>query len=82
MSATDLLGRLAVHYKMLSMEQLQHAVQEQGRMPQRKLGDIFVGLNMIDETQLAQLLEAQRQYTATRQKKAKAASRAPKPAPA
>jgi len=78
MSATDLLGRLAVHYKMITMEQLQHAVSEQGRMPQHRLGDIMIALQMIDATQLTQLLEAQRQYTATRQTKARGGSLAPR----
>lgn len=83
MSSNDLLGRLAVHYKMISMEQLQQATQEQGRTPQRMLGDILVGLNLINESQKVQLLEAQRQYTETRQQKAKAESMAPpKPEPA
>ncbi len=59
---SDLLGRLAVHYRLITMDQLSAAVQEQSRSPQKKLGAILVELGIIDVTQLAQLLEAQRQY--------------------
>ena len=61
---SDLLGRLAVHYRLITIEQLGEAVHEQGRTPNKKLGAIMVDLGMIDVTQLAQLLEAQRQYLA------------------
>ena len=61
---SDLLGRLAVHYRLITIEQLGEAVREQGRTPNKKLGAIMVDLGMIDVTQLAQLLEAQRQYLA------------------
>ena len=60
----DLLGRLAVHYKLISMQQLSSAVQEQGRSPNKRLGTILVDLGFINETQLGQLVEAQRQYLA------------------
>jgi twitching motility protein PilT len=61
---SDLLGRLAVHYRLINMDQLAAAVKEQVRNPGKKLGAIMVELEMIDVTQLAQLLEAQRQYIA------------------
>jgi len=61
---SDLLGRLAVHYRLINMDQLAAAVKEQVRNPSKKLGAIMVELEMIDVTQLAQLLEAQRQYIA------------------
>ncbi len=60
----DLLGRLAVHYKLINMEQLAAATQQQGRTPSKKLGAILVELGFINPTQLAQLVEAQRQYLA------------------
>ncbi|MDD9937093.1 MAG: hypothetical protein OXT09_26015, partial [Myxococcales bacterium] len=60
----DLLGRLAVHYGMLTMPQLNAATQQQDRAPNRKIGEILVELGYITESQLAQLLEAQRQYLA------------------
>src|ERR1044071_1960699 len=61
---SDLIGRLAVHYKLISIEQLAAATQEQTRAPTKKLGAILVELGFIDSTQLAQLVEAQRQYLA------------------
>lgn len=60
----DLLGRLAVHYGLISIEQLAASTQEQARSPQKKLGAILVEFGFIDQAQLAQLLEAQRQYLA------------------
>src|SRR5262245_25832631 len=60
----DLIGRLAVHYKLISMDQLALATQAQSRAPSKRLGAILVELGFIDATQLAQLLEAQRQYLA------------------
>ncbi|MGD8862281.1 MAG: PilT/PilU family type 4a pilus ATPase [Myxococcales bacterium] len=60
----DLIGRLAVHYQLISMQQLAAATQEQGRNPQARLGELLVQLGFINQTQLAQLLEAQRQYLA------------------
>jgi len=60
----DLIGRLAVHYKLITMEQLAAATQEQSRSPSKKLGAILVEFKFIDADQLTQLLEAQRQYLA------------------
>src|SRR5262245_3668452 len=60
----DLIGGLAVHYKLIGMDQLALATQEQSRAPSKRLGAILVELGFIDATQLAQLLEAQRQYLA------------------
>ncbi len=78
----DLLGRLAVHYRLITMDQLSTAVQEQGRHPQKKLGAILVELEMVDVTQLAQLLEAQRQYIALNDPEAAAKAERPGNAPA
>src|SRR5687767_14543901 len=71
----DLLGRLAVHYKLISMDQLVTATQEQSRSPSKRLGAILVELGYIDQNELAQLLEAQRQYLAQQ------AQQTPKPHP-
>jgi len=73
----DLLGRLAVHYKLINMQQLASAVQEQSRTPSKRLGAILVELGFINETQLGQLVEAQRQYLA---QQAEQGPKAPKPA--
>jgi twitching motility protein PilT len=82
----DLLGRLAVHYQLISMEQLAQATNEQSRAPHKKLGTILLELGYIDDNQLAQLLEAQRQYLAQQAQHAaqapnKPAGRAPPPPP-
>jgi twitching motility protein PilT len=61
---SDLIGRLAVHYKLISLEQLSAATQAQARSPTKKLGGLLVELGFINSTQLTQLVEAQRQYLA------------------
>jgi twitching motility protein PilT len=81
----DLLGRLAVHYKLIGMEQLAAATHEQARAPSKKLGAILVELGFINSTQLAQLVEAQRQYLAQQAQQApqvlRDAQHAARPAP-
>src|SRR5262245_11017334 len=60
-----LLGRLAVHLKMISMDQLAEAVREQGRAGEEaKLGEILVARGFIDRGQLAKLIAAQQQVLA------------------
>jgi twitching motility protein PilT len=59
---SDLIGKLAVHYKLITIDQLSAATKEQARSPTKKLGGILVELGFIDSTQLIQLVEAQRQY--------------------
>ena len=77
----DLIGRLAVHYRLITMEQLTAATHEQSRSPNKKLGAILVELEFIDEGQLAQLLEAQRQYLDQQAKQAPQVLRDAQPAP-
>src|SRR5687767_14921605 len=81
-----LLGRLAVHLKMISMDQLAEAVRAQGRAGEdAKLGEILVAQGFIDRGQLAVLIAAQQQVLAKQKGKvAPAAARpvAAKPAPA
>jgi twitching motility protein PilT len=73
-----LLGRLAVHLKMITMDQLADAVRAQGRTGEEaKLGEILVELGFIDRAQHAKLLAAQQQVIAKQKGKA-----APAPAPA
>jgi twitching motility protein PilT len=74
-SKPSLLGRIAVHLKLLSMEQLARATAEQGRCPEKNLGEIFVELGFLDERQLAKLIQAQQQVLA-RQRASRAAERA------
>jgi twitching motility protein PilT len=78
-----LLGRLAVHLKMISMDQLADAVRAQGRAGEEaKLGEILVELGFIDRAQHAKLLAAQQQVIAKQKGKAAPAAVRPVPAPA
>jgi hypothetical protein len=82
-----LLGRLAVHLKMISMDQLAEAVRAQGRAGEEaKLGEILVELGFIDRAQHAKLLAAQQQVIAKQKGKPAAAAvrsvAAPTPPPA
>jgi twitching motility protein PilT len=75
-----LLGRLAVHLKMITMDQLAEAVRAQGRAGEEaKLGEILIELGFIDRAQHAKLLAAQQQVIA--KQKGKAAPAAVQPAP-
>jgi twitching motility protein PilT len=82
----DLIGRLAVHYQLITMEQLAAATHEQGRAPTKMLGAILVEQGFINPTQLAQLVEAQRQYLAQQAQQApqvlRHAQHAARPSPA
>ena len=83
-----LLGRLAVHLKMISMDQLAEAVRAQGRAGEdAKLGEILVERGFIDRGQLAKLIAAQQQVIAKQKGEGGARGgagprRAPAPAPA
>jgi twitching motility protein PilT len=79
---TPLLGRLAVHLKMISMDQLAEAIRAQGRAGEEaKLGEIMVECGFIDRAQLAKLIAAQQQVIA-KQKAAKSAAPAAAAPPA
>jgi len=55
-----LMGRLAIQCKMITMEQLQQATRDQGRNPERRLGDILVELGYVDDAQIKKLKKLQR----------------------
>lgn len=78
-----LLGRLAVHYKLISQDQLAEATRLQARAETpRTLGDVLVDLGMLKPEQLARLLEIQRQMVAARAAPVPPAAATPKaPAP-
>lgn len=60
-----LFGRIALHYKLLTREQLLAATQQQAREGgYRKLGEILVETRTLTAQQLDQLLEVQRDYVA------------------
>ena len=78
-----LLGRLAVHLKMISMDQLAEAVRAHGRSGEEaKLGEVLIELGFIDRAQHAKLLAAQQQVIAKQKGKAAPAAVRPAPAPA
>jgi twitching motility protein PilT len=59
---TPLLGRLAVHLKMIDMDQLSDALREHGRVGvETCLGDVLVARGYIDRAQLAKLVATQKQ---------------------
>jgi twitching motility protein PilT len=74
-----LLGRIALHYKLVTQEQLNQAAAKQGRDGGR-LGEILVQLGILTSGQLDKLLAVQRDYVAKQQAQMAAASTAPAPA--
>jgi twitching motility protein PilT len=54
-----LIGRLAIQQRMITRDQLRDATREQGRHPDRRLGEILVSMGYLDEAQLGKLLAAQ-----------------------
>ncbi len=67
-----LLGRIAIHYQLITMEQLEEAAQVQGRIPEKKFGEILVELGYISEAQLDKLLRIQTEALAKARKKREA----------
>lgn len=62
-----LLGRLAVHYKLISMDQLAEATREQGRRGGgASLGEILLELGHLQPSQLQQLVVVQKDVLAKR----------------
>ena len=61
---SPLLGRLAVHLKMIDMEQLAAVLGELEAHPDTRLGELLVERGLIDRTQLAKLTAAQAQVLA------------------
>jgi twitching motility protein PilT len=66
-SNEHLLGRMAVHTKLITPEQLNEATREQGRTGGRiRLGEILVAKGFITPRKLEKLLAAQKQLLAKR----------------
>ncbi|HKV11612.1 MAG TPA: PilT/PilU family type 4a pilus ATPase [Thermoanaerobaculia bacterium] len=73
-----LFGRIALHYKLITREQLMEATSQQSREGgYRKLGEILVERGVLSPPQLTQLLAVQKEYVAKQQAQA-----APAPEPA
>ena len=61
----QLFGRLLLHYKLLTKDQLVEALQKQSREGgQRRIGEILIADGLITEQRFQQLLEIQRQLQA------------------
>jgi twitching motility protein PilT len=77
-----LMGRLAVHLKMITLDQLAEVTREQGRNPESaKIGDLLVSMGLITPEQLAQLVRTQKGIVAKHRAKQRAASAVPASAP-
>ncbi|HKH47575.1 MAG TPA: hypothetical protein VKM72_23200, partial [Thermoanaerobaculia bacterium] len=77
-----LLGRIALHYKLVTQDQLTQAAAKQGQEGGR-LGEILVRLGILTPGQLDKLLAVQRDYVAKQQAQmAAAAAPAPSSPPA
>ncbi len=74
-----LIGRLALHYKLITEDQLAEATRQQSREGhQRRLGEVLVGNGLLTPRRFEQLLAAQREVLAKR----RAAAPGPPPQPA
>ena len=67
-----LLGRLAVHLKMIGMEQLAELTREQAREGGTNLGELMLSKGVITRLQLDKLLQAQKQVIAKQRAKQQA----------
>src|SRR5262245_46442882 len=75
-----LLGRIALHYKLVTQDQLTQAAARQD-LEGGRLGAILVGLGLLTPGQLDKLLAVQRDYLAKQQLQGAAAAQAQAPAP-
>ena len=65
------LGQLAVHYKLMTMEQVNEALLEQGKSGAR-LAAVLLQKKFLNEAQLSKLIEVQKQWMAKQGQKAAA----------
>ncbi|KAB2957449.1 MAG: hypothetical protein F9K16_14170, partial [Thermoanaerobaculia bacterium] len=80
-SESRLFGQLAIHYKLVTPDQLAAATRKQADDGgSRPLGELLVELGLLQPAQLERLLEIQRQVLA-RNAAAATAAAAPPPAP-
>jgi twitching motility protein PilT len=79
-----LLGRIAVHLKMITMDQLAEATRLQGEDSAAPIGQVLIDNGWITPEQLQKLIQCQKEYVARRQAASSAppASGAPATAPA
>ena len=72
-----LLGRIALHYKLITQDVLNEGTQRQASSPGRSLGEVLLELQAISAEQLTWLQQAQAQYLARQQGTAAPAASAP-----
>ena len=72
---SPLLGRLAVHLKMITMDQLAEAPRGQARSDRPRLGDVLVEMGFLTQAQLEKLVQAQAQVVAKQRSQAAARRR-------
>jgi twitching motility protein PilT len=77
-----LLGRIAVHLKLITMDQLAEATRIQGAESGLPLGEVLVQTGWITPDQLKTLIQYQKDYVAKRQAAGKPAAVPAAPAPA
>jgi twitching motility protein PilT len=78
-----LLGRIALHLKLIDVDQLAEATRLQGRSGgEKRLGDILVESGMLTPAQLEQVLRARQQILLKQRAKAAVESAVPEPEPA
>src|SRR5438552_3246164 len=72
----NLIGRIAIHYKLVTEAQLMEAVRSQGRFGNdKRIGEILLELGFISHEQLEWLLQAQAQIVAKQREVQVAAQR-------
>jgi twitching motility protein PilT len=77
-----LLGRIAVHLKMISVEQLAEATKLQGQAgSEKRLGGILVERGMLSQAQLEKVLRARQQMITKQRAKAAVEKALPEPEP-
>ena len=77
-----LLGRIALHLKLISVDQLAEATRLQGQAgSEKRLGEILVERGMLTQAQLEQVLRARQQLLVKQRAKQAAAQAQPSPEP-
>jgi twitching motility protein PilT len=75
-----LLGRIAVHLKLITVEQLADATHRQGQAPnEKRLGEILVETGMLTQAQLEKVLRARQQMIAKQRAKSAVSEALPEP---
>jgi twitching motility protein PilT len=77
-----LLGRIAVHLKLITLQQLAEATKRQGQAgSEKRLGEILVETGMLTQAQLEKVLQARQQMIAKQLAKSAAEKALPQPEP-